>query len=103
MTSCIPPTPARRTEPGASGASTSYALSYIRHEGDLAAEAAVVLERGWLTRDAEDRLWLAKVGGTSRNAPAIRADLHEGIGDADCVTTMKVLQRLIRNAGGMVA
>lgn len=36
--------------------------SYIRPEDDLAAEAAVLLERGWLTRDAESRLWLTEEG-----------------------------------------
>ncbi|WP_405798486.1 MarR family transcriptional regulator [Streptomyces sp. NBC_01506] len=82
--------------------------SYIRPEDDLAAEAEVLLERGWLTRDAEHRLWLSEEGeqarvGLARNAPAIRAALHEGIDDADYVTTVKVLQRLIRNAGGTVA
>ncbi|MET9645701.1 MarR family transcriptional regulator [Streptomyces syringium] len=82
--------------------------SYIRPEDDLAAEAEPLLERGWLTRDAEDRLWLTKEGeqarvDLARNAPAIRAALHEGIDDADYVTTMKVLQRMIHNAGGPVA
>ncbi|WP_330323713.1 MarR family transcriptional regulator [Streptomyces pseudovenezuelae] len=82
--------------------------SYVRPEDDLAAEAEVLLARGWLTRDAEDRLWLAAEGeqarvDLARNAPAIRAALHEGINDADYATTVKVLQRLIRNAGGTVA
>lgn len=82
--------------------------SYIRPEDDLAAEAAVLLERGWLTRDAEDRWWLTQEGEQARldlkrNAPAIRAALHEGIDDADYVTTLKVLQQMIRNAGGTVA
>lgn len=36
-------------------------------------------------------------------APAIRAALHEGIDDADYVTTLKVLQQLIRNSGGTAA
>lgn len=79
--------------------------SYIRPEDDLAAEAEVLLERGWLTRDAENRLWLTAEGEQARVdmasiAPAIGAVLHEGIDDADYVTTVKVLQRLIRNAGG---
>ncbi|MEV5983226.1 MarR family winged helix-turn-helix transcriptional regulator [Streptomyces sp. NPDC052114] len=79
--------------------------AYIRPEDDLAAEAAVLVERGWLTRDADGRLWLTERGeqarvDLARNAPAIRAALHEGIDDADYVTTVKVLQRLIRNAGG---
>lgn len=82
--------------------------SYIRPEDDLAAEADSLLERGWLTQDAEDRLWLTKEGEQARvdlkrNTPAIRAALHEGIDDADYVTTVKVLQQLIRNAGGTVA
>ncbi|MEU7628369.1 MarR family winged helix-turn-helix transcriptional regulator [Nocardia sp. NPDC049220] len=82
--------------------------SYIRPEDDLAAEAEALLGRGWLTRDAEHRLWLTEEGeqarvDLARNAPAIRAALHEGIDDADYVTTVKVLHRLIRNAGGTVA
>ncbi|MFE9406503.1 MarR family transcriptional regulator [Streptomyces sp. NPDC006530] len=82
--------------------------SYIRPEDDLAAEAEVLLERGWLNRDAEGRLWLTQEGeqarvDLARNAPAIRAALHEGIDDADYVTTVKELQRLIRNAGGTAA
>ncbi|MEH0447664.1 MULTISPECIES: MarR family winged helix-turn-helix transcriptional regulator [unclassified Streptomyces] len=82
--------------------------SYIRPEDDLAAEAEGLLERGWLTQDTNDRLWLTPEGeqarvDLARNAPAIRSALHEGIDDADYVTTVKVLQRLIRNAGGTVA
>lgn len=82
--------------------------SYIRPEDDLTAEAEGLLERGWLTQDAEGRLWLTSEGeqarvDLARNAPAIRAALHEGIDDADYVTTVKVLQQLIRNAGGAVA
>ncbi|MYW12813.1 MarR family transcriptional regulator [Streptomyces sp. SID2563] len=82
--------------------------SYIRPEDDLAAEAEVLLERSWLTRDAENRLWLTEEGEQARldiasNAPAIKAVLHEGINEADYVTTVKVLQRLIHNAGGTAA
>ncbi|MFI1356617.1 MarR family transcriptional regulator [Streptomyces sp. NPDC020898] len=82
--------------------------SYIRPEDDLAAEAEVLVERGWLSRDLEDRLWLTKEGeqariDLARNAPAIRAALHEGIDDTDYVTTVKVLQQLIRNASGTAA
>ncbi|MFF3174286.1 MarR family transcriptional regulator [Streptomyces sp. NPDC057900] len=79
--------------------------SYIRPEDDLAAEAEVLLERGRLTRDTEDRLWLTEDGeqarlDLARNAPAIREVLHKDIEDADYVTTLKVLQQFIRNAGG---
>ncbi|MFJ4319810.1 MarR family transcriptional regulator [Streptomyces lavendulae] len=82
--------------------------SYIRAEDDLAAEAEVLVERGWLTRDAQDRLWLTEDGerarvDLARNAPAIRAALHEGIDDTDYVTTVKVLRQLVRNAGGTAA
>ncbi|GAA2281363.1 MULTISPECIES: MarR family transcriptional regulator [Kitasatospora] len=82
--------------------------SYIRAEDDLAAESEVLLERGWLARDAEERLLLTEEGeqarvDLARNAPAIRAALHEGIDDADYITTVKVLQQLIRNAGGTIA
>ncbi len=81
-------------------------VSYIRPEDDLAVEAEALLERGWLTWGTENRLWLTEEGerarvDLARNAPAIRAALHEGIDDTDYVTTMKVLQRLIRNARGM--
>ncbi|MCF3180534.1 winged helix-turn-helix transcriptional regulator [Streptomyces polychromogenes] len=79
--------------------------SYLRPEDDLDAEAAVLVERGWLRRDDEERLWLTEAGEEARlslrrNGPAIRAALHEGIDDADYVTTLKVLRQLIRNAGG---
>ncbi|MFI0914638.1 MarR family winged helix-turn-helix transcriptional regulator [Streptomyces abikoensis] len=82
--------------------------SYIRPEDDLAAESKVLVERGWLTRDAEDRLLLTEKGeharvDLARNAPAIRAALHQGISDADYVTTVKVLRQLIRNANGTPA
>jgi hypothetical protein len=30
----------------------------------------------------------------------VRARIHDGIGDADYVTTLKVLRRMIRNVGG---
>ncbi|MFG2669146.1 MarR family transcriptional regulator [Streptomyces sp. NPDC048387] len=82
--------------------------SYLRPEDDLAAEAEVLLERGWLTPDTEARLCLTQEGeqarvDLARNAPAIRAALHDGIDDADYITTVKVLQRLIHNAGATVA
>ncbi|MFD4369691.1 MarR family transcriptional regulator [Rhodococcus sp. NPDC058521] len=78
--------------------------SYIRPEDDLEAEAQVLLTRGWLTRDTRDRLWITEAGEKARteiklHAPAIRARIHEGIADSDYVTTIKVLQRMIQNAG----
>ena len=82
--------------------------SYIRPEDDLTAEADVLVERGWLTRDAEGRLWITESGDEARarlgrHGPAIRARIHQGIDDADYVTTVKVLQQMIRNTGGTPA
>ncbi|MFF9757818.1 hypothetical protein ACF1FC_34635, partial [Streptomyces sp. NPDC014344] len=82
--------------------------SYIRPEDDLKAEAEVLLERGWLTYDAGGRLWITESGeearvGLKQHAPAIRARIHQGIDDADYVTTLKVLQQMIRNTGGTLA
>ncbi|GAA3984035.1 hypothetical protein GCM10022384_35800 [Streptomyces marokkonensis] len=79
--------------------------SYLRPEDDLRAEAEVLLVRGWLTRDAEGRLWITASGeeariGLQQHAPAIRDHIHRGIDDADYVTTLKVLQQMIRNTGG---
>ncbi|GAA4061074.1 MULTISPECIES: MarR family winged helix-turn-helix transcriptional regulator [Actinomadura] len=79
--------------------------SYIRPEDDLEAESKVLLERGWLTRDDEGRLWITESGEEARvdfkrHAPAIRERIHQGIDDADYVTALKVLQQMIRNVGG---
>ena len=87
---------------------TEAMSSYLRAEDDLEAEARILVERGWLTRDAEDRLWITEEGERVRVdikglAPAIGAVLQEGIDEADYATTVKVLQQLIRNAGGTVA
>ncbi|MFC9970944.1 MarR family transcriptional regulator [Spirillospora sp. NPDC127200] len=82
--------------------------SYLRAEDDLEAESETLVERGWLTRDDEGRLWITRAGEQARadfkrHAPAIRARIHEGIDDADYVTALKVLQRMIRNTGGSAA
>jgi hypothetical protein len=82
--------------------------SYLRPEDDLAAEAEALIERGWLTSDDDGRLWLTEAGEQARvtlarNAPEIRAALHRGIDDTDYATTVRVLQQLIRNAGGTIA
>lgn len=36
--------------------------SYIRPEDDLAVEAEALVRRGWLRRDADDRLWITEEG-----------------------------------------
>ena len=79
--------------------------TYIRFEDDLAAESEVLVERGWLTRDGDGRLWITEAGeetraGLKRHAPGIRARVHQGIDDADYVTALKVLRQMIRNTGG---
>ncbi|GAB3836700.1 hypothetical protein GCM10029963_77640 [Micromonospora andamanensis] len=38
--------------------------SYLRAEDDLDAESEVLLERGWLTRDGDGRLWITEAGKT---------------------------------------
>lgn len=78
--------------------------SYLRPEDDLEAEAKILLERGWLTRDGDGRLWITEAGEEARldikrHAPAIRDRIHQGIDDADYVTTLKVLQQMMRNTG----
>ncbi|MFI8312587.1 MarR family transcriptional regulator [Streptomyces microflavus] len=77
---------------------------YIRPEDDLTAESEVLVERGWLTRDGDGRLWITEAGGEARvglkrHAPAIRERIHRGIDDADYVTALRVLQQMIRNTG----
>ncbi|MDF0528815.1 MarR family transcriptional regulator [Tsukamurella sp. 8F] len=75
--------------------------SYLRQEDDLAAEAAVLVERGLLTTDG-GRLRITSAGEAAREewagaAGPIRALIHDGIDDVDYATTVKVLQRLIHN------
>ena len=83
-----------------------HAMStYLRPEDDLASEADILIGRGWLTRDDDGRLTITTEGDEARvslaaHAPEVRAAIHEGIDDADYVTTLKVLQRMIRNVGG---
>ncbi|MFH8368333.1 MarR family transcriptional regulator [Streptomyces sp. NPDC018031] len=81
---------------------------YLRAEDDLEREAAVLLERGRLTRDDDGRLWITEAGeaaraGLKEHTPAIRDRIHQGIDDADYVTTLKVLRQMIRNTGGTPA
>ncbi|GAB3149726.1 hypothetical protein GCM10027290_36400 [Micromonospora sonneratiae] len=79
--------------------------TYLRPEDDLATEAQVLVERGWLHRDDEDRPWITEAGEQARtdmksHAPAIRDRIHDGIDDVDYVTALKVLRRMIDNVGG---
>ncbi|WP_369148333.1 MarR family transcriptional regulator [Streptomyces sp. R44] len=81
--------------------------SYLRPEDDLTSESRALVERGWLSRDDEGRLWITESGEAARvdfkrHAPAIRARIHEGIDDADYVTALKVLRQMLRNTGHAV-
>lgn len=78
---------------------------YLRPEDDLRAEADVLLGRGWLTRDDEPRWSITEAGerariGMKERAPAIRAQIHAGIDDADYAAALRVLHRLIENVTG---
>jgi hypothetical protein len=82
--------------------------TYLRREDDLESAADVLRDRGWLRRDGEGRWWITEAGDEAlaelkKHAPAIRGRIHRGIDDADYVTTLKVLRRMIRNAGGLIA
>ena len=82
--------------------------SYLRAEDDLEAEAEILLERGWLTKDAQGRLQITESGEEARvdlkgHAPAIGARIHEGIDDADYRITLKVLKKMIQNTTGTAA
>ncbi|MET8982483.1 MarR family winged helix-turn-helix transcriptional regulator [Streptomyces sp. NPDC004539] len=77
---------------------------YLRPEDDLAAESETLLGKRWITRDGEERLWITEAGEDARleikrHAPAVRERMHEGVDDADYITTVKVLRRLIENTG----
>ncbi|WP_433795895.1 MarR family transcriptional regulator [Actinoplanes sp. CA-252034] len=76
---------------------------YLRPEDDLAASAAELEQRGRLAREG-DRWSITEEGEAARlemkrAAPAIRARIHDGIPDADYVTALRVLGRMIANVG----
>ncbi|GAA1648470.1 MarR family transcriptional regulator [Actinoplanes couchii] len=76
--------------------------SYLRAEDDLEQTAEDLLAKGWITHEAEGRLKITAAGEEARldmkaAAPGIRARIHDGIDDADYVTTLKVLLRMVAN------
>ncbi|MBM6405773.1 hypothetical protein JQN72_16135 [Phycicoccus sp. CSK15P-2] len=80
----------------------SAMAEYIRPEDDLEAEASTLASRGLLARDDSGAFALTEEGEATRLCwkdfgPEIRAMIHAGIDDADYITTVKVLQRLISN------
>ncbi len=85
----------------------SAMVSFLRPEDGLAAEAEVLLASGWVTRDGEGRLWITEAGDAARaglkaRAPEWRVELHDGITDAEYATTLRVLMRMMGNAGATV-
>ncbi|MEI7033129.1 MarR family winged helix-turn-helix transcriptional regulator [Streptomyces pratensis] len=64
-----------------------------------------LLERELVTEDAGTRLRLTPAGRTLREealarVSRARAEIHEGISEAEFVAALKVLQRMIHNVGG---
>ncbi|MGK5632699.1 MarR family winged helix-turn-helix transcriptional regulator [Streptomyces sp. URMC 123] len=87
---------------------TERMRAFLRPEDDLAVAAEDLLARGLLTRDAERRLWITDAGEAmrqeiKRHVPRLRDRVHEGVDDADYVTALKVLERVIKNVGGEIA
>jgi DNA-binding MarR family transcriptional regulator len=83
---------------------TSRMRAYLGDD-DLESAAEDLLERGLVVRDTDQRLWITEAGQQGRarikeQAPSVRARIHDGIDDADYVTTLKVLRRMIDNVGG---
>lgn len=75
---------------------------YLLPTDDLTSESDVLVERGWLTREADGRLQITAEGEAARLrvkeiAPSVRAHIHDGIDDADYATAVRVLQRMIAN------
>lgn len=74
-----------------------------RHE--IPRAVAQLLHRGWLRADAGDRLYLTDAGEAARMrlrelVTELRAVVHDGIRDEECVVALKVLRRMISNVGG---
>ncbi|MFJ8472084.1 MarR family winged helix-turn-helix transcriptional regulator [Kitasatospora sp. NPDC094011] len=71
----------------------------------LDAEIDATVRRGWVTESAGGRVDLTPEGRAFFDRLAARqdelwAERHAGISDDEYLTTMKVLQRFIRNTGG---
>ncbi|MFD8586192.1 hypothetical protein ACFV2A_25245 [Streptomyces californicus] len=81
--------------------------SHIRPEDDPDSEAAEPVRPEWLRPAPEGTSWITGEGEGARlalkgNAPALRAAPRAGISEEDYVTTVKVLRRFVRNAGGTI-
>ncbi|GAA4935278.1 hypothetical protein [Actinoplanes utahensis] len=76
--------------------------TYLRAEDDLDAEASGLAAQGLIAREGPDRWRITEAGDAARLkisklALGIRARIHDGVDDADYVTALKVLRRMIAN------
>ncbi|MFC7450471.1 MarR family transcriptional regulator [Rhodococcus daqingensis] len=100
---------AEEAESGLTVAELSERMSsYLLPQDEPEPDAADLVARGLLTRDAAGRLRLAEPGRLAHaqvkeQLPGLRGEIHAGIDDADYVTTVKVLRRMILNVGGAEA
>lgn len=84
---------------------TAVLQGYLDVGQALAPEIDATLEQGLTVQDGSGRLHLTDEGA-ARYAQAAeiqqanRETVHEGITDAEYLTTLKVLQRMIHNSGG---
>ncbi|WP_371527610.1 MarR family winged helix-turn-helix transcriptional regulator [Streptomyces sp. NBC_01283] len=74
-------------------------------DGPLHHDIRALRDRGLLTEDAEGRLRITDEGRTLRDETGVlqrklRAEIHDGITEEEYIRTLKVLQRMIHNAGG---
>ncbi|MBC3989229.1 winged helix-turn-helix transcriptional regulator [Streptomyces sp. AC563] len=84
---------------------TAVLQGYLDIGADLEPEIDATLERGLLESDDKGRLHFTEAGEAlyaqaAEIQRASRETVHEGITDAEFLTTMKVLQRMIHNTGG---
>lgn len=85
---------------------TETLQGYLAVGGEMVAEEIdTAIARGWITQDAGGRLGITSEGREFfRQAAALQEELwaerHAGISDEEYLTTLKVLQRFIRNTGG---
>lgn len=78
---------------------------YLDVGGELGPEIDTTVQRGWITEDAQGRLRLTAEGERRYTEAAavqdrLLAERNEGVSDEQYLTTIRVLQRMIRNVGG---
>ncbi|WP_067812493.1 hypothetical protein [Actinomadura kijaniata] len=83
---------------------TEAMRDYLLPGDDLASAAADLAARGLVDRDATGGLTITESGRelhgrVKKAAPAIRDHLHEGVADEDYAVVLRVLRRVMANAG----